>query len=499
MDRHDRTSVSPEPGDEKMPKEVHLEEAAPDIVVPPTGEQSQSEKKLVRKTDFVVCMMFGLSYFFAYLDRGAIGNARIMGLQQDLGLSDDRFFNCILIFFIGYAVFEGPAFYLIRVFHAPTVYAISALVFGVSALLTAYAKTYAHLLVLRLFMGFGEATVQTGFVYVSLWYRREEMSVRASYLFAFTPIAGAISGLIAYGVNRSLEGAGGHRAWQWLFIIEGAATMIWAFVIWVVLPEIPEKELAKKRPLWFKDPEERRLIEQVLGAKVQFWQIKTAIKDIKVWIMAFIAATHATGLTGFSIFLPTFIHAFGVPPLVTQLYTIIPYGVAFISLIAVTRISDRLVVRFIPMLIVTGVAIIGFIIILAQTRPAVGIFASSVVTAAVYPGVAIVSGWIPSSNAGYTKRAAATWITQIFCQAFSILASRIYNKPPRFFKGHGVLLGFFILTFILLILMTYLMKRHNQEKDTLAAELDARGERNPDESKSLEELCDHHPSYRYLY
>ncbi|RFU73502.1 mfs general substrate transporter [Trichoderma arundinaceum] len=409
MDRHDRTSVSPEPGDEKMPKEVHLEEAASDIAVPHTGERSQAEKKLVRKTDFVVCMMFGLSYFFAYLDRGAIGNARIMGLQEDLGLSDDRFFNCLLIFFIGYAVFEGPTFYLIRVFHAPTVYAISAVVFGVSALLTAYAKTYAHLLVLRLFMGFGEATVQTGFVYVSLWYRREEMSVRASYLFAFTPIAGAISGLISYGVNRGLEGAGGHP-------------------------------------------------QQVLGAEVQFWQIKTAIKDIKVWVMAFITATHATGLTGFS-----------------------------------------LVMRFIPMLIVTGVAIIGFIIILAQTSPAVGIFASSVVTAAVYPGVAIVSGWIPSSSAGYTKRAAATWITQIFCQAFSILASRIYNKPPRFFKGHGVLLGFLVLTFILLILIAYLMKRHNQKKDALAAEWDARGERNPDESKTLEELCDDHPSYRYLY
>lgn len=255
-----------------------------------------------------------------------------------------------------------------------------------------------------------------------------------------------------------------------------------------------------------------------MGAKVEFWQIKTAIKDIKVWFMAFIAATHATGLTGFSyvpthchtfqalsklcvssIFLPTFIHEFGYSALVTQLYTIIPYGVAFISLIAVTRISDRLVMRSIPLLIVTGVAIVGFIIILSQTNPAVGVFASSVITAAVYPGVAIVSGWIPSSNAGYTKRAAATWITQIFCQAFSIMASKIYDKPPRFFKGHGVLLGFFVLTFFFLIALTYLMKRHNKEKDALAQEWEARGEPNPDESKTLEELCDDHPSYRYMY
>ena len=185
--------------------------------------------------------------------------------------------------------------------------------------------------------------------------------------------------------------------------------------------------------------------------------------------------------------------------MVTQLYTIVPYGVATISLITVTRLADRFVKRAIPLLAVTVLAIAGYTIILAQTNPAVGIFASTLVTAGVYPGVAIISGWIPSSNAGYTKRATATWITQIWCQAFSVLASKIYNKPPRFFKGHGVLLGFLVLTFVFIIILSYLMKRHNKKKDMLAAEWETRGEINPDESKSLEELCDDHPSYRYLY
>lgn len=151
------------------------------------------------------------------------------------------------------------------------------------------------------------------------------------------------------------------------------------------------------------------------------------------------------------------------------------------------------------MLIVSGIALTGFIVLLAQTNPAVGIFASSLVTLGVYPGVVIASGWIPSSNAGYTKRASATWITQILCQAFSVMVSKIYDKPPRFFKGHGVLLGLTVLTIGNLILLTYLMKRHNHKKDIIEAEWESRGETNPDESKSLEELCDDHPSYRYLY
>lgn len=31
-------------------------------------------------------------------DRGNIGNARVLGMQKDLGLSNQKFFNIILIF-----------------------------------------------------------------------------------------------------------------------------------------------------------------------------------------------------------------------------------------------------------------------------------------------------------------------------------------------------------------------------------------------------------------
>lgn len=75
-------------------------------------------------------------------------------------------------------VFEFPAFVLIRRFHAPTIYALSVIIFGVAGLCTAFAKTYGQVIVLRLILGCGEATVQTSFLFVSLWYRREEMSVR---------------------------------------------------------------------------------------------------------------------------------------------------------------------------------------------------------------------------------------------------------------------------------------------------------------------------------
>jgi len=53
------------------------------------------------------------------------------------------------------------------------------MIFGMCAILLAYAKSYAAVMVLRLFIGLGEASVMTAYLFTSLWYRREEMSVRA--------------------------------------------------------------------------------------------------------------------------------------------------------------------------------------------------------------------------------------------------------------------------------------------------------------------------------
>lgn len=76
-------------------------------------------------------------------------------------------------------VFEFPALLLIKRFHAPTVYALGILIFGAAGIGSAYATTYAEVMILRLVLGCGEAVVQTSFVFLTLWYRREELAKRA--------------------------------------------------------------------------------------------------------------------------------------------------------------------------------------------------------------------------------------------------------------------------------------------------------------------------------
>lgn len=60
-----------------------------------------------------------------------------------------------------------------------------------------------------------------------------------------SPITGAINGLLAYGVGKNLHCDLGYTVWQWLFITEGAMTMIFALVVTALLSPLPDTAAAK--------------------------------------------------------------------------------------------------------------------------------------------------------------------------------------------------------------------------------------------------------------
>lgn len=74
-----------------------------------------------------------------------------------------------------------------------------------------------------------------------------------------TPIAGAISGIIAYGVGKTLEDKSGLMAWEWLFIIEGVVTCAFGLVVIFLLPGLPEQTAAQGSYL-FRSQEDRQAI-----------------------------------------------------------------------------------------------------------------------------------------------------------------------------------------------------------------------------------------------
>jgi hypothetical protein len=64
------------------------------------------EKKILRKMDWHLIPMLALLYLLSFLDRGNIGNAKIEGLQETLGMSNAQYNWCLTAFFFTYVSFN---------------------------------------------------------------------------------------------------------------------------------------------------------------------------------------------------------------------------------------------------------------------------------------------------------------------------------------------------------------------------------------------------------
>lgn len=68
-----------------------------------------SDKALLRKLDLRVIPPLFTIFVMSYLDRTNIGNAKIQGLEKDLGMTGSDYSIALFIFFITYILSEVPS------------------------------------------------------------------------------------------------------------------------------------------------------------------------------------------------------------------------------------------------------------------------------------------------------------------------------------------------------------------------------------------------------
>ncbi|KAJ5004246.1 MFS transporter prlL [Colletotrichum sp. SAR 10_66] len=125
----------------------HIETSGPTITW-----TEEEEKALVKKIDLFLMPTIWLMYLLSYMDRTNIGNAKIAGMADDIGLSSSQYSIVLVVFFIGYVLFEPPS-NMILVRTRPSLYLplIMAL-WGVLTCIMSVVKEYHHLIVLRVFV-----------------------------------------------------------------------------------------------------------------------------------------------------------------------------------------------------------------------------------------------------------------------------------------------------------------------------------------------------------
>ncbi|KAJ6783314.1 hypothetical protein PWT90_02549 [Aphanocladium album] len=369
-------------------------------MLPATPEAyAAMEKKLLRKIDYRLMPVLICMIVLNYLDRNALPNARVQGIEKHLEMTGDQFNICISTLFAGYLALQIPSnLILTRV--RPSIYLpLCMALWGAVSASTAAVTNFTGLVICRFFLGFLEAPFFPGaLLLLSSWYTPREMATRTAVMYTGSLLSSAFGGLVGAGIQYGLDGARGLHAWQWLFIIEGTATIVVSLGSIFVLPDFPSTTK------WLS-PEERALAMHRLHAHNGSMDeergpllegLKMAALDYKVWLLTLIVILKTTA-GAVTQFIPTLVNTFHFSRVQTLLMSAPPFVFAAIVALAVSISSDKLGERCLHLVIPLTFALVGFIIAAATESLAPRYFSLFLALGGVYGCYDITYAWMSST------------------------------------------------------------------------------------------------------
>ncbi|KAH8763101.1 major facilitator superfamily domain-containing protein [Diaporthe sp. PMI_573] len=416
----------------------------------------EKRTKLVRKVDWRLVPMLACLYLISQLDRANIGNAKIEGLDKDLGLSGVQYNICNSIFFIPYVLLEVPSNVLLKKFSRPSVYlGILVTLWGIVMTCHGWVKNFPGLLVLRLVLGSLEAGFYPGAVYLcTFWYMPKELATRISIFYCASSLSGAFSGLLAAGIAE-MDGVGGYSGWQWIFILEGIITIVLGVMTFFLLIDSPR--LSGK---WL-NPEEIRYLElqtfikqggrvnEEKENKFQWGELKAVLTNPRVYGQAYILLAISACSYGNKFTLPSITKAMGFSNTNAQLMTAPPYIAGALSALFFARLSDHFYWRMpfvaIPLMLIA----VGYSIIISFKGDLAGHVGASMFSAVlacmgIYPVQPSGSSWNANNLAPAGQRAIGVAFAICIGNIGGIIGSFMYleSEAPAYPTGFGLAIAF---------------------------------------------------------
>ncbi|RXW16317.1 hypothetical protein EST38_g9540 [Candolleomyces aberdarensis] len=378
---------------------------------PSSPDSSKAEKVLVldekvvwSKVDRRLLPILAVMYLFSFMDRANIGNARLQGLEKQLNMTGNQYNMALTLFFI---VLWG-----LIVFH--------------------------ELLVARLFLGVAEAGFFPGVVYyLSMWYPRYMYQMRVAYFFGAASMAGAFSGLLAYGIGY-MDGMRGLQGWSWIFIIEGTATVLAGIVAGIVMVDFPSTSK-------FLTPEEKQFIldaqrkyQSSLGEEEHFeprhfWE---AVTDWQVYCFVLISLGFVT------------------PSITIYLFA---------------YLSDKLRLRAPFLFASLAISFVGYAINVTNAPAGVKYFGIFLCVTGSYAGIPGLSAWQGNNTSGQYKRGIALGLHIGMANFGGAIGGSIFRKrdSPQFILGFGLELMFILLGMIAIVITVLTYKHINSRRDEI--------------------------------
>lgn len=337
---------------------------------------------------------------------------------------------------------------------------------GIVSGLTAVVNNFTGLAICRFFLGITEAPFFSGVAFLfSGWYTRKEIGLRLSIFYCAAMLSGAFGGLFAAGIAAAFKD---HpiASWRWLFGIEGIATVVFAVMTGLIIPDWPSTTK------WLSVEERalgvRRLIEDN-GSEEEdvttMWALKMACLDYRVWL-CILGQTCLQAVASLTNFLPTLVESFGFGTVETLLLTAPPYVLTAIVCLCTSYFSDRLSVRS-PFIVGPNLAaVVGIVITISTLNVTARYISIFLMLPGLYGCMQISNAWMANIAARpQKKRAIGLAMNNSIGNSALIWTPYLYpaSEGPRYTTAWAVNLTLTVICIVSSIVLRILLNRDNKK------------------------------------
>ncbi|KXX81241.1 hypothetical protein MMYC01_203193 [Madurella mycetomatis] len=293
-------------------------------------------------------------FFALQVDRGNLSQALSDNLLDDLGLNTDDYNYGTVVFLICFLLAEPPSQLISKKLGPDRWIPIQIVLWSVVAISQCAMTSRSGFLATRALLGLLEGGFIPDIVlWLSYFYTSRELPIRLSYFWTTLSLTTITTSLLAFALLH-LRGVNGWAGWRWSFLVEGLITLLIGLASFFNMPASAVQTKTWFRPNgWFSDREVAILVNRVLRddpskgdmhnretiTPRRLWEV---LKEYDLWPM------YAIGLVAFmpqgpvNAYLTLTLRSLWFNPFTTNLLTIPATIFHIITLLLVTRLSERL-------------------------------------------------------------------------------------------------------------------------------------------------------------
>ncbi|KAF9181658.1 hypothetical protein BGZ51_007654 [Haplosporangium sp. Z 767] len=441
---------------------------------------AEEEHRLVRIFDFKILTWIGVMFFFLQLDRGNLSNALTDNFMADLGINLDTITLGSAVFILFFCFFEIPSNMVIRRVGPHRWIPFLMCLWGLATASQVWLKDKVSFLICRALVGIFEAGYIPGIaIYLTTYYKREEMALRLSIFWSTLAIANSCAGVLSYGILH-MRGIANLEGWRWLFLLEGLATVLVGFLSFFILPEGPtatkgylrfsgylteRQELIAITRLVRDDPSKADTSKKAVSRE----DLRRAFLSPRIWPNILIGFFGLLPSTPIGSFAPLILKMLGFDGLKANLMTIPGHILGLTIMSTVSFSSDRFNERAFH----GAAATLYYAVCVASLALLpLNVGKNSLYICLIFTMGAqtcwhpVNAAWIAGNTAPIGKRSIALAMYIMSVNLTAIVGTNIFRSKdaPRFITGMWVLFGSLLITISLFIFQRYHLMYINRKR-----------------------------------